>query len=170
MITSTPVNDGSGRAYGFDVFVVRTSAPATARGRGWASYTWGRADRESYGHVYSFEYDRRHAVSAVASYRLANRWEVSATTRVATGFPRTPPLGVRVASELDAQDRDGDGNRDELVPAVHTAVRAIYAVAFGGVADLNTARLPLFARVDLSHGSRTGCRADGSCSRRSSTC
>ena len=149
IITSTPVNDGRGRAYGFDVFVARTNAPASARVRGWASYTWGRSDRESYGRVYPFEYDRRHAVSAVAAYRLANRWEVGATTRVATGFPRTPPLGVRVASEPDAQDRDGDGNRDELVPAVDAAGRLIYAVDFGGVANLNTARLPLFARVDL---------------------
>ena len=149
IITSTPVNDGSGRAYGFDVFVARTRAPASARVRGWASYTWGRADRESYGRVYPFEYDRRHAISAVASYRLANRWEVGATTRMATGFPRTPPLGVRVASEPDVRDRDGDGNVNELVPAIDAAGRAIYAVDFGGVANLNTARLPLFARVDL---------------------
>ena len=149
IITSTPVNDGSGRAYGFDVFVTRTSAPASARVRGWASYTWGRADRDSYGRIYPFEYDRRHAVAAVASYRLANDWEVGATTRVATGFPRTPPLGVRIASEVDALDRDGDGNRDELVPAVDAAGRTIYAVDFGGVGNLNAGRLPAFARVDL---------------------
>jgi hypothetical protein len=149
IITSTPMNDGAGRAYGFDVFLARTSAPASARVRGWASYTWGRADRKSYDRVYPFEYDRRHAFSAVASYRLANHWEVGATTRVASGFPRTPPLGVRVASEADALDRDGDGNREELVPAVDAAGRSIYAIDFGGVANLNIARLPLFARVDL---------------------
>jgi hypothetical protein len=149
IITSTPINDGSGRAYGFDVFLARTSAPASARVRGWASYTWGRAERESYGRVYPFEYDRRHAFAAVASYRLASHWEVGATTRVASGFPRTAPLGVRVASEADVLDRDGDGNQDELVPAVDAAGRAIYAVDFGGVGNLNTARLPAFARVDL---------------------
>ncbi len=149
IITSTPTNDGRGRAYGFDVFVSRTTAPVSARVRGWASYTWGRADREGYGSVYPFEYDRRHAVAAVASYRLSDRWELAATTRVASGFPRTPPLGLRVASEADVLDRDGDGNRQELVPAVDTAGLSIYAVDFGGVGNLNTARLPLFARVDL---------------------
>ena len=56
IITSTPTNDGRGRAYGFDVFVSRTTAPVSARVRGWASYTWGRAEREAYGRVYPFEY------------------------------------------------------------------------------------------------------------------
>ncbi len=148
IITSTPTNDGRGRAYGFDVFVSRTTAPVSARVRGWASYTWGRAEREAYGRVYPFEYDRRHAFSAVASYRLSSRWELAATTRVASGFPRTPPLGLRVASEADAVDSDGDGNKEELVPALD-AGRPIYAVDFGGVGNLNTARLPAFARVDL---------------------
>jgi hypothetical protein len=149
IITSTPTNDGSGRAYGFDVFVSRTTAPVSARVRGWASYTWGRADRDAYGRVYPFEYDRRHAFSAVASYRLSNRWELGATTRVASGFPRTPPLGLRVASQTDVVDRDGDGNREELVPAVDASGLSIYAVDFGGAGNLNSARLPLFARVDL---------------------
>jgi hypothetical protein len=149
IITSTPTNDGRGRAYGFDVFLSRTTAPVSARVRGWASYTWGRARRESYGRVYSFEYDRRHAFSSVASYRLSERWELAATTRLASGFPRTPPLGVRVAAEADVGDRDGDGNLQELVPAVDGGGRPVYAVNFGGIDNLNTGRLPLFARVDL---------------------
>jgi hypothetical protein len=149
IITSTPTNDGRGRAYGFDVFVSRTTAPVSARVRGWASYTWGRAEREAYGRVYPFEYDRRHAFSAVTSYRLSTRWELAATTRMASGFPRTPPLGLRVASDEDTSDRDGDGNADELLPAVDAAGRLLYGVNFGGVSNLNTARLPFFARVDM---------------------
>jgi hypothetical protein len=35
------------------------------------------------------------------------------------------------------------------VPALDAAGRAIYAVDFGGVSNLNSARLPAFARVDL---------------------
>ena len=46
-------------------------------------------------------------------------------------------------------DRDGDGNREELVPALDAAAQTVYAVDFGGVDNLNTARLPMFARVDL---------------------
>ena len=148
IITTAPTNDGRGRAYGFDLFVSRTSAPASARLRGWASYTWGKAERESYGRTYAFEYDRRHAFSAVASYRLSNRWELATTTRIASGFPRTTPLGVRVVGTEDEFDRDGDGNLTELVPKIDAAGNYYYGVNFGGVGNLNNARLPVFARVD----------------------
>jgi TonB dependent receptor/TonB-dependent Receptor Plug Domain/Carboxypeptidase regulatory-like domain len=149
IITTIPTNEGRGRAYGFDLFVSRTTAPVTARLRGWASYTWGRAEREAYGRQYPFEYDRRHAFSAVASYRLSTRLELGATTRVASGFPRTAPVGLRVAAEEDTADRDADAITDELLPAVDAVGRPVYAVNFGGVENLNNGRLPLFARVDL---------------------
>lgn len=149
IITTVPANDGRGRAYGFDLYVARTSAPATARLRGWASYTWGRAERTAYGRTYAFEYDRRHAFSAVTSYRVSSKWEVATTTRIASGFPRTAPLGLRVAGEADASDRDRDGDTSELVPALDPAGRLVYTVNYGGVANLNNARLPVFARVDF---------------------
>ena len=148
LITTAPTNDGRGRAYGFDLFVSRTSAPASARLRGWVSYSWGRAERESYGRTYAFEYDRRHAFSAVALYRLSDRWELATTTRIASGFPRTAPLGLRVAGTQDLLDRDRDGNVTELVPQIDAAGNYYYAVDFGGVQNLNNARLPVFARVD----------------------
>jgi hypothetical protein len=148
IITTVPTNDGRGRAYGFDLFVSRT-ASAGARLQGWASYTWGRAERESYDRTYAFEYDRRHALSAVAAYRLSDRWELATTTRIASGFPRTAPIALRVAAEADTADRDRDGNTTELVPAVGPSGLSVYAVSFGGIENLNNARLPLFARVDL---------------------
>ena len=56
IITTVPTNDGRGHAYGFDLFVSRSSAPASARLMGWASYTWGKAERDAYGYRYPFEY------------------------------------------------------------------------------------------------------------------
>ena len=79
-----------------------------ARLSGWLSYAWGRADRQTYGLRYPFEYDRRHAFNAVGRYRLGDRWSVAATAQVATGFPYTPAVGVRVASTTE---------RGRLVPA-----------------------------------------------------
>ena len=143
IITTEPTNDGRGRAYGFDVFVSRSAAPPSARLRGWASYTWGRAERTAYGRTYPFEYDRRHAASFVVSWRLANHWELATTTRLASGFPRTAPLGVRVAGAKSA------ANPAVLVPAADGAGNLVYTVNYGGVSNLNNARLPLFARVDL---------------------
>jgi hypothetical protein len=148
LITTVPTNDGRGRAYGFDVFVSRTSAPAGTRLTGWASYTWGKAERDAYGRRYPFEYDRRHAATVVSSFRFTPGWELAATTRVASGFPRTAPLGVRVFGREDDDDRDGDGVTDEILPDRDAAGRLVYAVDFGGVGNLNGARLPVFARVD----------------------
>ncbi len=149
IITTTPTNDGKGRAYGLDVLVSRMTAPTDARLRGWISYTWGKAEREAYGRTYPFEYDRRHAIAAVLTYRLSDRWELAATSRWATGFPRTAPLGLRVASTADTSDIDRDGNTTELIPLRDSAGRLVYQVNYGGVANLNTSRLPDFARTDV---------------------
>ncbi|MCY4632926.1 MAG: TonB-dependent receptor [Acidobacteria bacterium] len=138
-ITSTPVNGGGGRAYGADVYLVR-SDPA-ARLAGWLSYAWGRADRDTYGLRYPFEYDRPHAFNAVGRYRLGDRWSIAATAQFATGFPYTPAVGVRVADEEDSRGR--------LVPARDTAGALIYTVDLGGLDALQRGRLPHYARVDL---------------------
>jgi hypothetical protein len=148
LVTSRPTNDGRGRAYGFDVYVTRAPA-AAARLSGWASYTWGRATREAYGITYPFEYDRRHAATAVASWRAADRFELSVTGRFASGFPRTPVVGLRVAATEDRRDLDRDGDREELVPARDGRGRPFWEVDLGGVSNFNSARLPAFARVDL---------------------
>ena len=138
-ITSIPANGGGGTAYGLDAYVARDE-PA-ARVSGWLSYAWGRADRETYGLRYPFEYDRRHAFNAVGQFRLASRWRVAATAQVATGFPYTPVVGVRVAADEDENGR--------LVPARDTAGALVYAADLGGLENLQRGRLPAYARVDL---------------------
>lgn len=148
IITSLPTNDAQGHAVGFDVLVRRTTVSSDTRLRGWASYTWGKAEREAYGHRFPFEYDRRHAFTTVLAYQLSPRWELSTTTRVASGFARTEALGLRVAGVADAADVDGDGRRDELVPERDADGRLVYVVDFGGVANMQRGRLPAFVRVD----------------------
>jgi hypothetical protein len=145
LITAVPGNDGRGRAYGVDVFLNR---PGGGRLTGWTSYTWGRADRHAYGRRYPFEYDRRHAFTLVSALALTPRWEVAATTRIASGFPRTAPRGVRVAGREDTRDLDHDGITDEILPARDQRGLLEYVVDFGDAANLNNARLPVFARVD----------------------
>ncbi len=147
LVTSRATNEGAGRAYGFDVYAAR-SAPE-ARLTGWASYTFGRAERTAYGLTYPLEYDRRHAATFVASWRAGERFDVSLTGRFASGFPRTAPVGLRVAATEDVLDRDGDGDRDELVPKRDAVGRTYWEIDLGGVANLSRARLPAFARVDL---------------------
>jgi outer membrane receptor protein involved in Fe transport len=140
IITSFPVNDARGRSWGFDLLVQKRPTPG-ARLTGWASYTWGRAEREEYGRTLPFEYDRRHAASLVGSWRISPKWELGATARAFSGFPRTPVLGLRVAADETAAGR--------LVPALDADGRYVYETTSGGVSNLNTARLPAFFRLDL---------------------
>jgi len=149
IITTVPANDGRGRAYGFDIFVSRPSPPAGSRVSGWASYTWGKASRDAYGRSAAFEYDRRHAFTVVAAYRFSPNWELATTTRVASGFPRTAPVGLRVAAAEDTLDLDADGVTDELLPDRDATGLLVYEVDLGGIANINQARLPVFARADV---------------------
>jgi hypothetical protein len=136
LVTTAPTNGGRGRSYGADVYVTR----AGPRLSGWLSYTLGVARREAYGLSYPFDYDRRHSATLVGGFRFSPRFELSATARAASGFPRTPFRGVRVAStEKDSR----------LVPERDAQGRLVYVVAPGGLGILNSARLPFYARLDL---------------------
>ena len=139
IILSAPTNDAGGDAYGLDVFLSHGNPAAQLTG--WVSYAWGRGERESYGRRYAFEYDRPHAFNAVGRYRLTSRWDLAATVRLASGFPHTPVLGLRAASVEDARGR--------LVPATDSAGNLQYTIDYGGVENLNSGRLPHYARVDF---------------------
>jgi hypothetical protein len=148
MITSAPASDASGRAYGL-LASVSFADPSVRRLNGWIAYAWGVASRTAYGHTYPFDYDRPHALSAVASYRFSPKLELGLTGRVASGRPTTPPRGVLVLGAPDASDRDRDGNREELRPARDDGGRLVYVADPGGASTLNASRLPTFARFDL---------------------
>jgi hypothetical protein len=147
-ITTFPVNGSAGRAYGFDLSIARRAASAATRLTGWASYTYGVATRETYGRDLPFEYDRRHAFSAVGAWRIGGKLELSGTARVASGFPYTPILGLRVNGIEDRTDSDGDRSRDEIVPERDVTGLPVYVADRGGLDNLLSARLPVFARLD----------------------
>jgi hypothetical protein len=147
-ITTAPVNGATGRAYGFDLYVARRAVSADTRLTGWASYTYGRAIRDVYDRRFPFEYDRPHAVSAVAALRLGSKLEVSATGRFASGFPHTPIVGLRVSAVADTRDEDRDRNRTELVPEHDVTFLPVYIPDRGALDNMLSARLPTFARVD----------------------
>jgi hypothetical protein len=73
---------------------------------------------------------------------------LSAVGRVASGFPYTPVLGLRVAATPDVRDVDGDGNAKELVPQRDASGLLVYQPDRGGVGNFSTARLPFYARLD----------------------
>jgi hypothetical protein len=136
-MTRVPTNDSRGKAYGLDFFLTRAAGP---RLTGWLSYSLGKTQQDIYGRSVPFAYDRRHALSVVWNWRLGGRIELAGTGRVASGFPRTPPAGIRVVAIEE-------GSR--LVPAQRGPNDFAVEVAPGGVAQLNAGRMPMFARLDL---------------------
>ncbi len=112
---------------------------------GWVSYSLGKTQQDIYGRSVPFSYDRRHSLSVVWNWRAGHRFELAGTARAASGFPRTPPAGVRVVTREV-------GSR--LVPVQLAPNRFALEVAPGGVAQLNTERMPMFARLDLRFGYR----------------
>ncbi len=145
-ITINPVNEGAGVARGLDVYLERLD-PA-ARVAGWVSYSYGRAERETYGQRYPFEYDRPHALNVVGRIGITESWSLAATGRLASGFPYTPAVGVRVAAVEDDHGR--------LVPETDDDGNLAYAADLGGLDNLQRARLPLYARLDLRLTYRRG--------------
>jgi TonB dependent receptor/Carboxypeptidase regulatory-like domain/TonB-dependent Receptor Plug Domain len=148
-ITSVPGNDGAGRAYGVELYLARQARSSTDRVNGWLSYTWGRAETDAYGRTYASDYDRPHALSLVANYRLSRLIQLGTTVRVQSGFPYSLPLGVRVAAVEDSGDIDGDGNTTELIPQRDPVGLPVWSAGYGDTSNLNSGRLPVFARVDL---------------------
>ena len=148
VVTTVPTNDGRGRAWGFDLYVARRATTSRTRLSGWASYTFGVAERTNYGRDYPFDYDRRHAISAVADLRVSHTVRVSAVARLASGFPYTPAIGLRVAATPDVLVLDGDGIVAELVPQRDATGLLVYEPDRGGVANMGTARLPFYGRLD----------------------
>jgi hypothetical protein len=145
-ITSFPVNTGTGTSYGFDIYVAHRATTATDRFMGWASYAWGRSDVDAYGRQYPFDYDRRHAISAVGTWRLTRTLDLGATVRIASGFPYTPVQGLRVAAQ---EIKDESGTLTSYVPQYDQNGLLVWTTDPGNVGDLNTGRLPVFARADM---------------------
>ena len=145
-ITINPVNEGRGVARGLDVYLERLDP--SARIAGWISYAYGKAERETYGRRYPFEYDRPHALNVVGRVSITESWSLAATGRVASGFPYTPAVGVRVAAVED--------DRGRLVPETDDGGNLAWAADLGGLDNLQRARLPFYARLDLRLTYRRG--------------
>jgi hypothetical protein len=147
-ITAIPVNGGRGLARGADVLIAKNTSSGDPRVSGWMAYSYAVASQKAYGLVRPFDYDRRHALSAVAQYRFSPRVALSGTLRIASGAPWTPPVGVRVAATPDRDDADGDGNREEWIPARDSTGQLVYTHDLGNTSNVNSARLPAYARLD----------------------
>ena len=142
-----PANIGTGRAYGVEFYAEKRATSAGTRLSGWASYTLGRAETTAYGRTFAADYDRRHALSVVSSFRVSRLLELATTFRAQSGFPHTPPLVVVPASVEDPAAAAAGVTR--LVPHYDNLGFLVWSPDYGDTSNFNTARLPFFARLDL---------------------
>lgn len=145
LITSVPINAGTGQASGAELLVTRKPVSADTRATGWLSYSFGTANRTAYGIRYPFDYDRRHALSVVGQFRVSSRLTLSGSLQAASGLPVTLPAGVRVAS----QPIGGDAFRTFRIPLVDERGLPVYDLDYGAMNRLNSTRLAPTQRVDV---------------------
>ena len=73
--------------------------------------------------------------------------EVATTFRAQSGFPYTPALGLRLAT-TEVQASAGSTS-PRLVPLRDNQGLLVWTTDYGDTSNLNSARLPFFARLDM---------------------
>jgi TonB family protein len=94
-------NAGMGRVFGLEVLLRKE---LSERFFGWIAYTLSRSDRidRPSGPRRLFDFDQTHNLTAIASYKFAQGWQLGARLRIITGNPDTPIVGSRYLANFDA--------------------------------------------------------------------
>ena len=108
---------GRGRSFGSEFFVKKKKGYLT----GWLSYTLSKTDRLfaeiDNGRPYPAQYDRRHDLSLLLSYRHHPRWSFSGVLAYASGNTMTLPVARYVINGNVVNEYDGRNNF--RMPAYH---------------------------------------------------
>lgn len=84
---------GKANAYGLEIMLRKRKGRLT----GWLSYTYSRVlmqfDDINDGKVFPAYFDKPHSISLYGSYRLSERWHLSANWIFASGSPISSPIG-----------------------------------------------------------------------------
>ncbi len=149
-LTPEPVNQGSGHAYGADLLIEKRAAEPSDVWQGWLAYSFARAFREQSDADttvrFPFDYDRRHTLSVVISRRLGRYFKAGLTWRFGSGFPHTPPVSMDPLVGIVDDPETGETRSIVLTDPATGLVRLV--PGYGGAANLNTARLPDYHRLD----------------------
>ncbi len=149
-VTTIPSNASSGLSSGIEIFLEKRTADVASRWSGWISYAYAVAEREERGIVVPFDFDQRHTVNVVGTYRWTDWLDFGITWRYGSNFPYTPSVGVR--PRILVQEVDG---RPQAVIQTDATGKVILDVDNGGPSNVNSARKPAYHRLDLRLTART---------------
>lgn len=123
--------DGEGRSLGAQFLLRRDKGDTPFFG--WIAYTLLRSERrDAPGKDFRlFDYDQTHVLTALASYELGKGFEIGGRVRAASGFPRTPVLGVYYDSRRSTYEPQlGAHNSDRIPMFLQVDVRASKRFSF----------------------------------------
>jgi CarboxypepD_reg-like domain/TonB-dependent Receptor Plug Domain/TonB dependent receptor len=95
---------GKGRAYGAEFFLQKKSGNVTGYIGYSLSWTYRNFAAINEGNDFQPKYDRRHDVSVIANYRLAENWKLGAVYTYATGQTYTEAVARYILGTRERQD------------------------------------------------------------------
>lgn len=94
-LTSRPVNDATGDAYGFELMLQKVRSLPTDKLTGWLSYALSTANRDRDGKTTPFLFDQRHAMNIVGNYKFAENWDLGVRFTLRSGRLISEPVGAK---------------------------------------------------------------------------
>ncbi|MCS6988033.1 MAG: TonB-dependent receptor [Chloroherpetonaceae bacterium] len=146
-LTTTPINEGDGSAYGIELLLERKATSPQDWFSGWASYALAYAYRERDGLRIPFNFDQRHTINLVGNIRLNDVFSLGVRWRYGSGFPLTPAVA--------ATPRIAPNAKGEPEIVTDPRGRVLFNLDYGGEDNLNSARLPAYHRLDVRLTAKT---------------
>jgi hypothetical protein len=136
-VTINPVNEGTGKAFGFEIGIEKKYMNPDTKFYGWVNYSLTFSDRTSYGLTRPYRFEQRHTANFVMNYRVNSWLELGARWTYASNFRLTKPIGItpRIVN-------------DSIVtfPVINAVV---FNLDFGGRENLLNEKKPDYHRLDI---------------------
>ncbi|MCS7012298.1 MAG: TonB-dependent receptor [Chloroherpetonaceae bacterium] len=142
VLSAIPVNDGRGEAYGVELLLEKRLVSSQDRFSGWFSYALAFANRYRDGLTIPFNFDQRHTINIVGSYKFNDWLDLAVRWRYGSGFPITLAIGLQPRIIRNP-------NGQYVVQEDPLFGRTMFSLDFGGEENINAARLPEYHRLDV---------------------
>ncbi|MEJ5304335.1 MAG: TonB-dependent receptor [Ignavibacteria bacterium] len=151
--TSIPVNNSTGRSYGWEIFLAKINKSVTDRIDGWISYSLSYSTRNELGKTIPFRFEQRHNFNFVMNYKFSEKVEVGIRWNYSSGLPYTEPIGIKPRIVLKDLDGDGSPETPEIATKFNLNPNApkevLFNIDYGLDPNFYNARRPDYHRLDL---------------------